>query len=249
VITYDETVKATSDRLGADAGVTNAITAWTQRWAAMRGFRGLRPTAKSAIAVPVGRAGRMMEYMVTTPGLDTDWLRMELLAEGASPDDDWVTLPLAEAQSAEPPPGFAAARDEIEWFMRFAPDQDPDQNPDLPPDGAGSDPGGYTFAVNGLPSGMVKATCVSAENGETAGEASLLVVGRIGVVDTVEVAERHRRRGLASRLMLSLHTVAREQKAREMFLMATAAGRGLYTSLGWQPVCRVITLRLTETQT
>jgi GNAT superfamily N-acetyltransferase len=238
VITYDETVKAISDRLAASAGVTDAITAWTHGWAAMRGFRGLRPTAKSAIAVPVGRAGRMIEYVVTTPGVDTDWLRMELLADGASPEEDWVTLPLAEAQSAGPPPGFATARDEVEWFMRFDPNSTAiGEQPEI---------GGCTFITTELPSGMVKATCIATETGETAGEASLLVIGGYGVVDTVEVAERHRRKGLASRLMNSLHTVARERKTREMFLMATAAGRGLYASLDWQPVCRVITLRLTE---
>ena len=227
--------------LSADPGVTSAITAWAHGWAEMRGFRGLRPTAESAIAVPVGRAGRMIEYVVTTPGLDTDWLRMELLADGASPDDDWVTLPLAEAQSAEPPPGFATARDEVEWFMRF--------DPEKAASGVPPEIGGYTFIRTTLPSGVVKATCTATETGETAGEASLLVIDGHGVVDTVEVAEQHRRKGLASRLMTDLHSVARAGKTPDMFLMATAAGRGLYASLDWEPVCRVITLRLTEAQT
>jgi ribosomal protein S18 acetylase RimI-like enzyme len=224
----------------AGPGVTSAITAWTHGWAEMRGFQDLRPTAKSAIAVPVGRAGRMIEYVVTTPGLDTDWLRMELLADGASPEDDWVTLPLAGAQSAAPPPGFATARDEVEWFMRF--------DPKKAASGALAEIDGYTFIRTTLPSGVVKATCIATESGATAGEASLLVVDGYGVVDTVEVAERHRRKGLASRLMNELHSVARERKTPEMFLMATAAGRGLYASLDWEPVCRVITLRLTDRQ-
>jgi len=227
------------DPPAANAGVTSALTAWTHGWAEMRGFHGLRPTAKSALAVPVGRAGRMIEYVVTAPGLDTDWLRMELLADGASPDDDWVTVALAEAQPAEPPPGFATARDEVEWFMRF--------DPRRITTGARPEISGYSVTSTELPSGVIKATCVATENGETAGEASLLMINGCGVVDTVEVAEQHRRKGLASWLMTVLHTVAAERKTPEMFLMATAAGRGLYASLGWQPVCRVITLRLTDT--
>jgi GNAT superfamily N-acetyltransferase len=223
-----------------DPGVTSAITAWTHGWAEMRGFQDLRPTAESAIAVPVGRAGRMIEYVVSTPGLDTDWLRMELLADGASGDEDWVTLPLAEAQSAEPPPGYATARDQVEWFMRFDPKKAASAAP--------PEIHGYTFIRTVLPSGVVKATCIATESGKTAGEASLLVVRGYGVVDTVEVAEQHRRKGLASRLMADLHSVASERKTPEMFLMATSAGRGLYASLGWEPVCRVITLRLTDTQ-
>lgn len=54
------------------------------------------------------------------------------------------------------------------------------------------------------------------------------------VFDRIETFEPHRRKGLASALMLALDALAIQAGATERLLVATTAGAALYTSLGWR---------------
>ncbi|SDM48276.1 GNAT family N-acetyltransferase [Allokutzneria albata] len=222
-------------------GTTESITEWTRGWAAIREFTEVRPTFAAAIAVRVGRGGRTVEYVVTTPGLDPEWLRTAILddarsrernlgGDGGAPAQDWVTIPLTDDQPEEPPPGFDWARPDVEWLMTH----EPTTTGELPPIQ------GYTFATEHLPSGAVRVTCQSTQDGQEAGVATMIVRGGTGVVDGVEVAEPHRRKGLASRLMTHLHSHAAEQKATQLLLVASPMGKHLYESLGWRVITRVL---------
>ncbi|MFB9904014.1 GNAT family N-acetyltransferase [Allokutzneria oryzae] len=210
--------------------MTELITEWLRGWTAVRGLTDVRPTLAAAIAVRVGRGGRTVEYVVTTPGLDPEWLRAAILADGGSPMRDWVTIPLTDDQPAEPPPGFDWARPDVEWLMRYDP-----ADSEAP---TGVD--GYAFAAETLPSGAVRVACTSTKDGSEAGAASLVVLDGFGVIDAVEVAEQHRRKGLASQLMRQLHLIAVEQKAERLVLVASPEGKALYESLGWQVACRAV---------
>jgi GNAT superfamily N-acetyltransferase len=54
------------------------------------------------------------------------------------------------------------------------------------------------------------------------------------VVDQVETAPEHRRRGLGAPVMRTLQNAALEAGAQRAVLGATAEGRALYTALGWR---------------
>ena len=56
------------------------------------------------------------------------------------------------------------------------------------------------------------------------------------VFDQIETAEPHRRKGLASAVMLTLDQLACQAGATERLLVATEAGVALYVSLGWEHV-------------
>ncbi|MCP3803033.1 GNAT family N-acetyltransferase [Allokutzneria sp. A3M-2-11 16] len=220
---------------------TEAITDWARGWAALRELPEIRPTFAAAIAVRVGRGGRTVEYIVTTPGLDPEWLRTAILddarsrerifgEDGGTPAHDWVTIPLTDDQPEEPPPGFDWARPDVEWLMAH----EPTTTAPLPPIE------GYTFATEHLPSGAVRITCQSTKDGQEAGVASMIVRCGTGVIDGVEVSEEHRRKGLASRLMNHLHSLAAEQQATKLLLIASPMGKHLYESLGWRVITRVL---------
>ncbi|OKJ15671.1 GNAT family N-acetyltransferase [Kitasatospora sp. CB01950] len=56
----------------------------------------------------------------------------------------------------------------------------------------------------------------------------------VAVVDQVETAPEHRRRGLGSLLMRTLQSEAHAEGARTGLLVGTTQGRALYATLGWQ---------------
>lgn len=53
------------------------------------------------------------------------------------------------------------------------------------------------------------------------------------VFDQIVTEESHRRLGLGTVVMLTLDTLAKKANVTERLLVATAAGRSLYESLGW----------------
>jgi GNAT superfamily N-acetyltransferase len=69
---------------------------------------------------------------------------------------------------------------------------------------------------------------------EVAASGRVAIHNRFAVLDQIITAESHRRRGLATVVMLHLETMIVDAKVTERLLVATEAGRGLYDSLGWQ---------------
>lgn len=75
---------------------------------------------------------------------------------------------------------------------------------------------------------------VISENGDVAAIGRIVFVDGFTIYDRIETHLAHRRRGLGTVIMKSLETLARESGHTKSVLVATADGRALYESLGWQ---------------
>jgi GNAT superfamily N-acetyltransferase len=71
-------------------------------------------------------------------------------------------------------------------------------------------------------------------SGATAATGRITIGHGTAVFDRIETSEVHRRKGLASVIMLALDRLAIAAGATERLLVATAAGATLYEHLGWQ---------------
>ncbi|MGW0192364.1 GNAT family N-acetyltransferase [Nonomuraea sp. NPDC003201] len=92
-------------------------------------------------------------------------------------------------------------------------------------------PPGYTLAVT-TRAGVTAARLLTA-GGEVAARGQFALAGRTAVVDQVETAGNHRRRGLGSVIMRTLASTAASRGAHTGVLVATAEGQALYETLGW----------------
>jgi GNAT superfamily N-acetyltransferase len=70
--------------------------------------------------------------------------------------------------------------------------------------------------------------------GRIAASGRLITRGRYAIVDDVETAPEHRRRGFGTMVVARLMSIGREAGAVTGLLVATAAGHRLYTALGWR---------------
>ncbi|GAA2291819.1 hypothetical protein GCM10010149_44130 [Nonomuraea roseoviolacea subsp. roseoviolacea] len=92
-------------------------------------------------------------------------------------------------------------------------------------------PHGYTLAVT-TRAGVTVARLLTTA-GEMAARGQLAIAGATAVVDKVETAPHHRRRGLGTVVMRALTATAAAGGAADGVLVATPAGRSLYETLGW----------------
>ncbi|WP_020542491.1 GNAT family N-acetyltransferase [Nonomuraea coxensis] len=92
-------------------------------------------------------------------------------------------------------------------------------------------PPGYALAVT-TRAGVTAARLLTPA-GEVAARGQFAVSGGTAVVDRVETAPGHRRRGLGTVVMRTLATHAARRGARAGVLVATAEGQALYETLGW----------------
>jgi GNAT superfamily N-acetyltransferase len=73
-------------------------------------------------------------------------------------------------------------------------------------------------------------------NGALAASGKITIHEGSAVFDQIVTSELHRRLGLGTVVMQSLDALATQAKVTERLLVATEAGRALYTNLGWQLV-------------
>ncbi|MEU4560664.1 GNAT family N-acetyltransferase [Actinoplanes sp. NPDC023936] len=97
--------------------------------------------------------------------------------------------------------------------------------------GTATPPPSYTIRIAVLDD-VVVASVVDA-TGEIAASGRLAQAGQAGVIDQVETAPAHRRRGLGRTVMRTLSHHATRLGMRGGVLVATDEGRDLYRSLGW----------------
>jgi GNAT superfamily N-acetyltransferase len=71
-------------------------------------------------------------------------------------------------------------------------------------------------------------------NGEVAASGRIAIHDGCAVFDQIVTDELHRRLGLGTVVMQSLDALASKAKVNERLLVATEAGLGLYSGLGWQ---------------
>ncbi len=81
------------------------------------------------------------------------------------------------------------------------------------------------------------------ESGErVAAEGTIGILGDDATFDAVETTPAFQRRGLGRHVMATLTAYALESGVRRGVLAASAQGRLLYESLGWDPACEMLSL-------
>jgi GNAT superfamily N-acetyltransferase len=92
--------------------------------------------------------------------------------------------------------------------------------------------GGYTPMVTGVGNVLIAMALTDANDIVAGGRVAL--IDEIAVFDQIWTHDAHRRRGLASNVMRTLENVAVERGATRGMLVATEAGRAVYSTLGWR---------------
>ncbi len=93
-------------------------------------------------------------------------------------------------------------------------------------------PEGYILSIDESPSlSIVKILTVT---GDLAAIGRIAIVDDHAIYDRIESSPGHRRKGLATAIMLTLENIAIRCNRHKGILVATAQGRALYETLGWQ---------------
>jgi GNAT superfamily N-acetyltransferase len=92
-----------------------------------------------------------------------------------------------------------------------------------------------------------RATYAVESGDRVAAEATIGILDLDATFDAVETTPAFQRRGLGRHVMATLTTYALESGARNGVLAASAQGRRLYESLGWESACEMLSLMGTVT--
>lgn len=95
-------------------------------------------------------------------------------------------------------------------------------------------PAGYRLEL--VTEGFASAARIFTVDGELAASGYAAEYAGTFIFDRILIEEAHRRRGLGRAMMAALGSAQRSHDARRV-LVATDAGRALYSTLGWTVVC------------
>lgn len=93
-------------------------------------------------------------------------------------------------------------------------------------------PGGYRIGITEEEG--ITVVRIDTAAGEIAAIGRVVVVNGYAIYDRIETHPGHRRRGLAAAVMQTLERIVLEQGISRGILVATAEGKALYHTLGWQ---------------
>ncbi|SEG76044.1 hypothetical protein SAMN05444920_104347 [Nonomuraea solani] len=193
---------------------STTVQAWVDGWVVSRNAP--RPVQERwGLRVDVGLPGHVARHIVVKPSPE---IVRHLTATLTTPGT-WLKLCAARETIAPLLPERWSAQDPE--FMMTAP---------LAHDAVAA-PTGYTLAVT-TRAGVTVARLLTAA-GEVAARGQFAIAGTTAVVDQVETAGNHRRRGLGTVVMRTIGSVAASMGARTGVLVATAEGQALYETLGW----------------
>ncbi|WP_434781125.1 GNAT family N-acetyltransferase [Amycolatopsis kentuckyensis] len=197
------------------------LGAWVRGWAVSRATPA--PVVEpDGYRVDVGLPGHRVRYLLHSPATVSSRART-----AAAPGTWLKTCGARSAVLAGLTPAWTAG--ETEYLMAF--------EGALPPVAV---PRPYSVTVVG--EGPVREVVVS--SGDTpAARGQVAVAGGVAVFDRIETEPAHRRRGLGRVVM---HQLAAAAGAESSVLLASEAGRGLYTSLGWRVVSDVVPAHVPE---
>lgn len=204
------------------------VIAWSRGWARSRGVPAL-VNIPGGFRIDVARPGHRVRYVLHT--WDASYLR-EIGRHIATPGT-WLKIDgsPAEVRDALPPHWHMF---ETSYLM----------SAELSP-GPGEVPSPYRIRVGADQSRVVVAT-VSDRAGAVAASGRLAPAGGFGVVDQVETAPEHRRRGLGTAVIQALSDHAARNGIRAGILAATDEGRALYRTLGWSAHTELATAFIPE---
>lgn len=207
--------------------LTPSVRRWLAAWTIARD---LAPAVEvpGGFRVTLALPGRHHEFMAPDPN-DLPALTAALKAAEPSWLTAFTTDPagIEVALKAEGLDLFT----EPETFMRTTLRDRPQR---LPTNGYG-----VTTTADGP---VIRAT-VTTPDGTVAASGLMAVANTDAVAHEIRTEEAQRRRGLGGVVMTALGEAAIAQGATTGLLIASAAGEGLYTSLGWESVATVVTAR------
>lgn len=197
------------------------LGAWVRGWAVSRATP--PPVSEpDGYRIDVGLPGHRVRHLLHSPAA------VPARARTAAAPGTWLkTCGARSAVVAGLTPAWTAG--ETEYLMAF---EGPVPAVAVPP--------GYAVTVTG--DGPAWDVVVAA-GGTPAARGRVAVAGGVAVFDKIETEPEHRRRGLGRVVMHRLGEVAGVPSS---VLLASAAGRGLYTALGWRVVSDVVPAHVPE---
>lgn len=212
----------------ADGDVSGVVASWVHGWAVSRAVPG--PTGlPGGWRIQVGLPGHRVRHVLAA---HDDAALAELGRRHAEPGT-WIKAAMEPGDLRRALPA-RWTMSETGYLMTapFAP-------------GLPTLPTSYTAHLDVR--GEVVVASVLDAAGETAACGRLAPAGPVGVIDQVETAPAHRRRGLASAVMRTLAHQAVGRGMRRGVLVATDDGRALYSTLGWTVRSPVAAAHIPET--
>ncbi|MGW3404401.1 GNAT family N-acetyltransferase [Streptomyces zhihengii] len=203
---------------------TAAVDAWVRGWVVSRGAAD--PVATPwGFTVDVGQVRHATRHVLTAG----DEATVRAVAARVAAPTVWLKV-FAEPADVVRWAGPDWQVDEPGWLMWTA----------LRPAPAPAVPAGLTLRT--WRRGGVVRVMVTAADGSFAARGQVAATGATAVVDQIETAPHHRRKGLGRLVMHTLQQAALDQGAGVAVLGASPDGRALYESLGWQVQAPLVSL-------
>lgn len=198
----------------SDAGIGELVRMWVGGWVVSRGSSD--PIDEPwGWTIDVGQPTHVARHVLPEPS-EAD---VRKIVAATSAPGTWLKL-FAEDQAVLPWVGPGWRRDSPGFLMTC---QLTPERPEVP---AG-------YALTGWTRGGVSRVLIRTRAGHFAARGQIARAGAHAVVDQVETAAEHRRKGLGGLVMRALQSTAYEAGARTGVLVGTSEGRALYSSLGW----------------
>ncbi|MFJ1863843.1 GNAT family N-acetyltransferase [Streptomyces sp. NPDC088097] len=197
-----------------DTGTSELVRMWIDGWVVSRGSSD--PIDEPwGWTIDVGRPHHVARHVMPEP---SEPAVREIVAATSAPGT-WLKL-FAEERAVLPwvGPGW---RCDVPGFLMTC---------HLAPERVEA-PAGYTLTR--WARGGVSRVLVRTGAGHFAARGQIARAGAHAVVDQVETAPEHRRKGLGALVMRALQSDAHEAGARTGLLVGTPEGRALYSALGW----------------
>ncbi|HEY8986469.1 MAG TPA: GNAT family N-acetyltransferase [Streptomyces sp.] len=199
------------------------VRAWVEGWVASRGAAS--PVSEPwGVTVEVGRPDQVRRHVFGAIGEGVEEAAVRKVAEGVRGYGVWLKV-FHDPEKVGPWLGPGWWIDPEPGYLMTTP---------LTPAPLPTPPTGYT--AHTWTHSPVTRTLLSAPDGSFAASGQVAVTGTTAVFDQIGTSPTHRRRGLATAVMRTLHSTASTQAAHTGILAATPAGRALYETLGWQTV-------------
>ncbi|MGW0611179.1 GNAT family N-acetyltransferase [Streptomyces sp. NPDC002788] len=207
------------------------VRAWVDGWTVSRGAAP-PVTEPWGWTIDMGMYGHVTRHVFGATGEDLDETTVRKVAGAVTGDGVWLKV--------FQDPSVVAGRLDGGWWI----DPEPGYLMTVPlaADGAPDVPDGYR--LRSWSRGGVTRLMVAAPDGSLAARGQIAApTGETAVVDLIETATEHRRKGLGSLVVRTLQSAAFRQGARTGVLAGTPAGRGLYEALGWEVVAPLTSAR------
>ncbi|MFC9844934.1 GNAT family N-acetyltransferase [Streptomyces sp. NPDC060223] len=197
------------------------VRAWVDGWVLSRGAA--PPVVEAwGCSVDVGQAEHVTRHVLGATNGAVEEAVVRKVADSVTGAGVWLKV-FAEASTVGPWLGQGWWIDPQPGYLMSAP---------LTAVPSVATPDGYRLRT--WAHGGVTRALVTAPDGSWAARAQIAATGATAVVDQVETAPEHRRRGLGRLVMGTVTRAAVAQGARTGVLGGTPDGRALYESLGWR---------------